>query len=160
MNKGNAAKTDTMAPESKSTETGAGKPKADSNTGAAAEGNVGSDAEDKAGATAKGEADTKGKAGATVEGKAGKSVKLESEQVGKVKTYFSQNKPSVTVIEKNEISVSVGVALPGTVVLYDLPPDIIVVQGVCPIKYFVWGDDIVLVDSCSRQVVEILVGVA
>jgi hypothetical protein len=32
--------------------------------------------------------------------------------------------------------------------------------GACPIKYFVWGDDIVLVDSCTREVVEIIVGVA
>jgi hypothetical protein len=38
--------------------------------------------------------------------------------------------------------------------------DVIVVSGACPIKYFVWGDDIVLVDSCTREVVEIIVGVA
>jgi hypothetical protein len=37
---------------------------------------------------------------------------------------------------------------------------VIVVSGACPIKYFVWGEDIVLVDSCTREVVEIIVGVA
>jgi len=33
-------------------------------------------------------------------------------------------------------------------------------SGACPIKYFVWDDDIVLVDSCTREVVEIISGVA
>jgi hypothetical protein len=63
-------------------------------------------------------------------------------------------------IEKSRVSVSIGVALPAAVALYDLPPDVIVVSGACPIKYFVWGDDIVLVDSCTRHVVEIIPGVA
>jgi Protein of unknown function (DUF1236) len=63
-------------------------------------------------------------------------------------------------IEKSKVSVSVGVALPGTVVLYDLPPGIIVVEGTCPVKYFVWGDDVVLVDSCTRHVLEIIGGIA
>jgi hypothetical protein len=47
--------------------------------------------------------------------------------------------------------------VPTAIVLYDLPPDIIVVKGGCTIKYFVWGEDVVLVDSCSRRVVEIIV---
>jgi hypothetical protein len=128
----------------------------------------GTTAEGKAGAKTNDKADmkTEGKKGATaegrakVEGKAGKSVRLESQQVGKVKTYFSEHRPTITAIDKTEVSVSIGVALPGTIALYDLPPDIIVVEGACPIKYFVWGDDIVLVDSCTREVVEIIVGVA
>jgi hypothetical protein len=105
-----------------------------------------------------------GKTGSTAQGqksgKAGKSVRLESQQVSKVKTYFSEHKPRVKAIGRNEVSVSIGIALPGAIALYDLPPDVIVVSGPCPIKYFVWGDDIVLVDSCTREVVEILVGVA
>jgi hypothetical protein len=36
----------------------------------------------------------------------------------------------------------------------------VVVIGSCPLEYFVWGEDIVLVDSCSREVVEIIVGAA
>jgi hypothetical protein len=113
--------------------------------------------ESKTGAT------TEGKTGTTAEGKAGaegKSVKLQSQDVSKVKSYFSEHKPSVQRIEKSRVSVSIGVALPATVALYDLPPDVIVVSGACPIKYFVWGDDIVLVDSCTRHVVEIIPGVA
>jgi hypothetical protein len=108
---------------------------------------------------------TEGKAtsGTTAEGKAGtegKSMKLQSQDVSKVKSYFSEHKPSVQRIEKSRVSVSIGVALPATVVLYDLPPDVIVVHGACPIKYFLWGDDVVLVDSCTRHVVEIIAGVA
>ena len=117
------------------------------------------------GATTEGRtgATTEGKSGTTAEGKAGtegKSVKLQSQDVSKVKSYFSEHKPSVQRIEKSRVSVSIGVALPATVVLYDLPADVIVVHGACPIKYFLWGDDVVLVDSCTRHVVEIIAGVA
>ena len=59
-------------------------------------------------------------------------------------------------VDRSEISVSIGFALPGTIVLYDLPPDVIVVRGGCGIKYFLWGDDVVLVDSCTRRVVDIV----
>ena len=117
--------------------------------------------EKQKGAATEGTAATpEGKAGAVTDGKTGKSVGLESQQVGKVRSYFSEHKPSVKSINKTEVSVSIGVAIPGTIALYDLPPDIIVVEGACPIKYFVWGDDIVLVDSCTRHVVEIIVGIA
>jgi hypothetical protein len=113
--------------------------------------------DEKAGAEMKDE-----KAGATAETKAGaegegKVAKVDSEQISKVKTYFSQHKPNVKVVAKTEINVSVGVLVPTAVVLYDLPPDIIVVEGPCTIKYFLWGEDVVLVDSCTRNVVEIIV---
>ena len=119
----------------------------------------------KAGTKAEGDIDAEGKAGATAEGrdsrdgKAGKSVKLESQQVSKVRSYFSEHKPSVKAIDKTDVKVSIGIALPSSIVLYDLPPDVIVVGGPCTIRYFVWGDDIVLVDSCTREVVEINAGV-
>jgi hypothetical protein len=118
----------------------------------------------QAGSKAEGDTGASGKTGSTAEGqksdKGGKSVRLESQQVSKVKTYFDQNKPRVKAIDKDEVSISIGIALPGAIALYDLPPDVIVVGGPCPIKYFVWGDDIVLVDSCTREVVEIIVGIA
>lgn len=126
---------------------------------------------DKAGTTAEGQPDTKDgmskddKPGATAEGKddgksKGKSARLESKDISKVRSHFSQNKPNVKRIDRDDFSVSIGIALPGAIVLYDLPPGVIVVSGPCPIQYFVWGDDIVLVDSCSREVVEIIAGVA
>jgi len=127
------------------------------------EGKSGKMTEGQPGAATEGKATTEGKSGTTAEGKAGtegKSVKLQSQDVSKVKSYFSEHKPSVQRIEKSRVSVSIGVALPATVVLYDLPPDVIVVHGACPIKYFLWGDDVVLVDSCTRHVVEIIPGVA
>jgi Protein of unknown function (DUF1236) len=104
----------------------------------------------------------KSKAGATPEGKGdrpGKSVRLESNDVSKVRTYFSQHRPTAHRIDRHQVSVSIGVAIPSAIVLYDLPPDVIVVSGACPIKYFVWEDDIVLVDSCTHEVVEIISGV-
>ncbi len=142
--------------------TAEGEAETEGQTGATAEGEA--ETEGQAGATAEGEAETEGQAGATAEGgteaRPGKSVRLESTQVSKVKTYFSQNEPNVKAIDKSRVNVSIGVALPQTVVLYDLPPDVIIVREECPIQYFVWGDDIVLVDSCTRQVVEIIVGIA
>jgi uncharacterized protein DUF1236 len=147
-----------MPSEGKSME----KPKGAAKTEGTAEteGKAGATPEGKAGATTEGKAGATAEGGAKGEGKAGKSVRLESQQVGKVRTYFSEHKPSVKSINKTEVSVSIGVGIPGTIVLYDLPPDIIMVEGGCPIKYFVWGDDVVLVDSCTRHVVEIIVGVA
>ena len=88
----------------------------------------------------------------------GKSARVDREQIDKARTYFRQNKPSVKSVDRTEISVSIGAPLPSGIVLYDAP-DVIVVSGGCPIKYFVWGDDVVLVDSCTREVVEIIVGV-
>jgi hypothetical protein len=128
--------------------------------------------EDKAGTSAEGKTATEGKtrtedkAGSAAEGgtgagegKAGKSARLEPQQTSKVKSYFSQHRPTVKSIDRTEVSVSIGVAIPGAIALYDLPPDIIVVEGGCPIQYFVWDDDVVLVDSCTREVVEIIIGV-
>jgi hypothetical protein len=137
--------------------------KGDLENGGQAEGKGDLETGGQAGSQAEGDS-VSGKTGSTAQGqksgKAGKSVRLESQQVSKVKTYFSEHKPRVKAIDRNEVSVSIGIALPGAIALYDLPPDVIVVSGPCPIKYFVWGDDIVLVDSCTREVVEILVGVA
>jgi Protein of unknown function (DUF1236) len=111
-------------------------------------------------AEAEGKSGTTGGGRAEAERKGGTSTRLQSQQVSKVKTYFAEPRPSVQRIEKSQVSVSIGVALPSTVVLYDLPPDIIVVEGTCPVKYFVWGDDVVLVDSCTRHVLEIIGGIA
>jgi hypothetical protein len=125
----------------------------------------GATAEDKGDAARDGMAEDK-KSGATAEGKsdprdkAGKSARLESKDVSKVRSHFSQNRPSAKRIDKDDVSVSIGIALPSAVVLYDLPPDVIMVAGPCPIQYFVWDDDVVLVDSCTREVVEIIADAA
>jgi hypothetical protein len=161
--KGKATTKDTTPSDDKSAEKAGkaeGTAKTEGEAESKAEGRAGTAAEGKAGTTTEGKTGATAEDGAKVEGKAGEGVRLESQQVGKVKTYFSEHRPTVKAIDRTEVSVSIGVAIPGTIVLYDLPPDIIVVEGGCPIKYFVWGDDVVLVDSCSRHVVEIIVGVA
>jgi hypothetical protein len=84
------------------------------------------------------------------------TAKIDSDQKQKVRTYFSQNRPSANRIEKSRVSVSIGVPLPIGIALAPLPPNIIVVAADCPLQYFVWGDDVVLVDSCSREVVDII----
>jgi hypothetical protein len=87
-------------------------------------------------------------------------AEIKPEQKAKVRSYFSSNKPKVKRVERDAVSVSIGVVVPGSIALYALPADIVVVAGDCPLQYFVWGDAIVLVDSCSRHVVDIVPGVA
>jgi len=84
------------------------------------------------------------------------TARIDSGQKQKFRTYFSQHRPTAHRVEKNRVSVSIGVPLPIGIALAPLPPDIIVVAADCPLQYFVWGDDVVLVDSCSRQVVDII----
>jgi hypothetical protein len=137
-------------------------------SGKGAKAGANADVDDNAGRAAKGDSDmtTGGKAGATAEGqaktdgKSGGKTKLGSQEVSKVRSYFHNHKPRANRVDRSEVNVSIGLALPGTIALYDLPQDVIVVEGACPIKYFVWDDDVVLVDSCTRQVVEIIVDVA
>ena len=51
---------------------------------------------------------------------------------------------------------SIGVGIPAGIALAPLPPDIVIVAADCPLQYFLWGDDVVLVNSCSREVVDII----
>jgi hypothetical protein len=108
--------------------------------------------------TTEGKASSDAKEGRTAEDRdrAGKGKVDRS----KVQAYFSKHKASVRRVERSAVSVSIGVAIPASIALYPLPPDVIVVAGGCPIKYFVWADDIVLVDSCSHEVVDIIPGAA
>jgi hypothetical protein len=101
-----------------------------------------------------------GVTGTDHKGAGGATAKVEPQQVEKVRTYFTSHRPDVKRVDRSAVSVSVGVALPASIALYPLPPDVIVVSGACPLEYFVWDEDIVLVDSCSREVVEIIPGAA
>jgi hypothetical protein len=112
-------------------------------TGAEMEGDA------KTGATEKGMKDGEGKA----------AVKVEPEQKTKITSYFRENKPDVKVVEKSSLSVSIGIVVPAAISLHPLPADIIVVAGDCSLLYFLWGSDLVLVDSCSRHVVDIIPGI-
>jgi hypothetical protein len=155
---GKAAKTEGKTRTGEDVDGMSAKTEGETKAGADADGKKTAGAESKPGMMREGEP------GVTAEGKAdskpGKTVKLESEQIGKLRTHFQTNRPKVKAVDKTEISVSVGTAIPGTIALYDLPPDVVVVEGACPVRYFLWGDDIVLVDSCTREVVEVIVGIA
>jgi hypothetical protein len=108
--------------------------------------------------TTEGKASSEGKEGRTAEDRdRGGKGKVDRT---KVQTSFSKHKPSVKRVDRSAVSVSIGVAIPASIALYPLPPDVIVVAGGCPIKYFVWAEDIVLVDSCSHEVVDIIPGAA
>jgi hypothetical protein len=86
----------------------------------------------------------------------GGAVKMSSDQKQKVRTYFSEHRPTAKRIDKSEVRVSIGVGIPAGIALAPLPPDVVLVAANCPLQYFLWGDDVVLVDSCSREVVDII----
>jgi hypothetical protein len=91
--------------------------------------------------------------------KNGKRAEFDSRDKQKVKRYFTEHKPRAKRIDRDRVNVSIGVAIPGSIALYSLPAGIIVAAGGCPIQYFLWGDDLVVVDSCSREVVDIVPGI-
>jgi hypothetical protein len=84
-----------------------------------------------------------------------KRAQFEPRDKEKVRTYFSEHKPNVKRVDRDRVSVSIGVAIPGSIALYPLPAGVVVVAD-CPLQYFLWGNDVVIVDSCSREVVDIV----
>jgi hypothetical protein len=86
----------------------------------------------------------------------GATAKIDAGQKQKMRTYFSENKPRGARIDKDDVSVSIGIGIPASIALTPVPPDIVIVAADCPLQYFLWGDDVVLVDSCSREVVDII----
>jgi hypothetical protein len=86
----------------------------------------------------------------------GATAKIDADQKKKVRNYFSENKPRGKRFDKDDVSVSIGIGIPAAIALTPVPPGIVVVAADCPLQYFVWGDDVVLVDSCSREVVDII----
>ena len=84
------------------------------------------------------------------------AAKIDANQKQKVRTYFSEHRPSAKRIDKSDVRVSIGVGIPAGIALAPLPPDIVIVAADCPLQYFLWGDDVVLVNSCSREVVDII----
>jgi hypothetical protein len=103
---------------------------------------------DKDGTTAesRGEKDSKGDR---------KRAQFEPRDKEKVRSYFREHKPNVKRVDRDRVSVSIGVAIPGEIALYPLPAGVVVVAD-CPLQFFLWGNDVVIVDSCSREVVDIV----
>ena len=109
---------------------------------------VGSSQGDKDGTTA-GSSDEKDRRGDR------KRAQFEPRDKEKVRTYFSEHRPNVKRVDRDRVSVSIGVAIPGAIALYPLPAGMVVIAD-CPLQYFLWGDDLVIVNSCSREVVDIV----
>jgi hypothetical protein len=120
--------------------------------------------DDSAGATGESTAGAEGKAGADTKAGSEAKVELKQEQKTEIKQFFTENTTviqSAPKIERTAVSVSVGVAIPTHIELVPLPSAIVVdVPSDCELMYFVWGSDVVIVDDCSRTVVEIIVNVA
>ena len=74
-------------------------------------------------------------------------MKIDADQKEKVRTYFSEHRPTANRVEKSRVTGSIGASLPSGIVLAPLPSDVVVVAADCPLQYFIWGDDIVLVNS-------------
>jgi hypothetical protein len=127
---------------------------------------AGTTGESTAGAEGKAGADTKTTAGADTKAGASSEAKVElnQEQKTEIKQFFTENTTviqSAPKIERTAVSVSVGVAIPTHIELVPLPSAIVVdAPSDCELMYFVWGSDVVIVDDCSRRVVEIIVNVA
>jgi hypothetical protein len=89
------------------------------------------------------------------------SVKFSSEHKTKVRSYFKKNRVTVDPVERASISVSVGGTVPQHITLHPLPQTIVVdLPPDAEYHYFVWGNDIVIVDARTHVVVEILYDVA
>jgi hypothetical protein len=108
----------------------------------------------------KGDRDKTGTAEVEKSGEGKAAVKIDAGQKTKITSYFKENKPDVKIVDKSSVSVSIGVVAPASIRLHPLPADIIVVAGDCSLLFFLWGPDLVLVDSCTRHVVDIIPGIA
>lgn len=117
-------------------------------------------AQSKTEGSAEGKTQSQAKTGSS-SGSSETKTEITSKQKTEIKQYFTKNKVSVKSVEVSKVDVSIGVAVPSFVVLHPLPPAIVVsAPADCPYHYFVWGDDIVIVESCNRTVVEIIVNIA
>ena len=58
-------------------------------------------------------------------------------------------------VDRDRVSVSIGVGIPGSIALYPMPSGVVAFAD-CPLQYFLWGSDVVIVNSCSREVVDIV----
>ena len=80
----------------------------------------------------------------------GATAKIDTNQKQKVRAYFSEHRPSAKRIDKSDVRVSIGIGIPAAIALAPLPPDIVVVAADCPLQYFLWGNDVVLVGFYAR----------
>lgn len=88
---------------------------------------------------------------------AGSVTQLSSEQRTKVQSAFRPHR-SEAVVKDIDIRVSVGVTVPRRVSLYAVPQEVIViVPEYRRYKYFVYEDQVVIVDPATFAIVDILI---
>ena len=128
------------------------------------EGKSKADADDKAGGKDKARADDKSgsddKAAATGKSEgatgAGSGPKLSSDQRMKVQSGFRGHKDKA--VKNLNVSISIGTTIPRSVTLYAVPEEVIViVPEYRRYKYFVYEDEIVIVDPDTYEIVEVIV---
>lgn len=93
----------------------------------------------------------------TGQGAAAGAAKLSTEQRTKITTVFKQQKVERIEPSKLNVSISVGTRVPATVKYYPLPQEVIVIypewRGY---DYILVGDQIVIIDPRSHEIVAIL----
>ena len=113
-----------------------------------------SESTDKPAAAQKSSESVNGKASTTGQGAASGSAKLSTEQRTKITTVIKQQ--NVKPVQLN-VSVSVGTRIPASVHFYPLPQQVVVIypewRGY---DYILVGDQIVIVDPRSHEIVAIL----
>jgi hypothetical protein len=84
------------------------------------------------------------------------SVQLSQEQRTRISTRFSDRieRLNVRVLPRSRLSVSVGLVVPSSIRLYDVPADIVAIHpGFRGYKFVVVEDEIVIIEPRSRKVV-------
>lgn len=90
-----------------------------------------------------------------------RQAEFSSKQQTQVRTYFQKNKVSVEPVKEVNISISVGTAVPSHIHLHPLPATIFVgVPNDREYVYFVYRNDIIVVDADTHQIVYVIPNVA
>jgi hypothetical protein len=77
---------------------------------------------------------------------------LGSGEVQTIGAYFAQNGAPVAPIPTSSVNVSVGGTVPGSVALFPPPYDLVAQVSDPDFLYFVWGNNVVIVDGETNVV--------
>lgn len=87
---------------------------------------------------------------------AGSGPKLSGEQRTKVQSSFRGHKDKS--VKNLNVTISIGTAIPRSVTLYAVPEDVeVIVPEYRRYKYFVYEDEVVIVDPDTYEIVEVIV---
>lgn len=87
----------------------------------------------------------------------GRAAQLSADQRTRIHQSLFRGRAEVRRLDKVDFAVRVGVAVPRTVVFYDLPADIVeIVPAYRAYKYFLVGDEIVIVDPATYEIVDVI----